>query len=159
MVYVNDEACTGCGACMDVCPSNALIFQNNRAFIAQKLCQGCELCLDACPQGAIIAGEMIPAPPVVIQMPEVPAQGETHPQPSLRNMVLPAVGSFLLWTGRELGLRIADAALGYLDQRIQSSQSPAPQQPDSQMAGRNSRSSSRNGRGGRRQRRRRNQRF
>lgn len=161
MVYVDDMACTGCGTCIDVCSSNALIFQNSRAFIDQDLCQSCELCVDACPQGAIVVGEMQPATPVVLQIPEGPVPVETHAQASLRDLVLPAVGSFLLWMSRELGPRIADAALGYLDQRTQSSQSPAPQQLGGRGAGRNAQSGARNrcGRGGRRQHRRGNRHF
>jgi ferredoxin len=159
MVYVNDIACDGCGVCMDICPTDALIFQNNRAFINQDFCHGCELCLDTCPKGAIVVGEMQPAAPAVIQMPEVPSLAEPADQTGLRGMVLPAIGSLLLWTGRELVPRLADAALGYLDQRIQSSQSPAPQQLDVRGTGQESRSTSRSGRGRRRQRHRRNRRF
>lgn len=160
MVYVKDEACTGCGACADICPSNALIFQNHRAFIDRELCRGCELCVDACPVGAIVVGGMVPATPAVIQIPEMPVLVEPEKQPGLRDMVLPAVSSLLLWTGRELGPRLADAALGYLNRRTQSSQLPAPQQFGGRGAGQNAQSSSRNGRGrgGRRQRRRRNRR-
>jgi NAD-dependent dihydropyrimidine dehydrogenase PreA subunit len=127
MVYVNDTACNGCGACVETCPTGALILQNSHAFIDQNLCQGCEICLDICPQGAIISGEMVPEAPTVIRMPEVHVQMASDEHLSLREMVLPVFGSFLLWMGRNLVPRLADAALGYLDQRVQSPPSRASQ--------------------------------
>ena len=159
MVYVNDRTCNGCGECVGVCPTGALVFQNNRAFIDQDICQRCEICLDACPQGAIISGEMITEPQVVIRMPDVPSQLSPTDQVGLRDMVLPAVGSLLLWTGRELVPRLADIALGYLDQRLQSSSSSAFQTRELRSGGQSSNPGSRSGRGRRRQRRCRNRRL
>ena len=159
MVYVDDNACNGCGICADICPTGALFFQNNRAFIDQDLCQGCEVCLDACPQNAILSGEMVPAPPEILCMSEVPAQLELNEQAGLRDMVLPVIGSLLLWTGRELVPRLADAALGYLDQRLQSSQPTVSQTLNVQDSGRASNFPRQRGRGRRRCRQHRNRRF
>jgi NAD-dependent dihydropyrimidine dehydrogenase PreA subunit len=159
MIYVNDTACNGCGACMDSCPTGALIFQNNRAFIEQDLCQSCEVCLDACPQGAILSGERLPALPEIIHMPEVPSQVIPNEQFGLRSIVLSAIGSLFLWTGRELVPRLADVALGYLDQRLQASQPEVPQTLSSRGRGRVSKSPGQKGRGRCRHRQRRNRRF
>jgi ferredoxin len=124
MVYVNSTACNGCGDCIDVCPTGALIFQNRRAFIQQDLCEGCDVCIDACPQGAILSEEALPVSQEVIQIPQAPAVSLTSlARVPIRDMVLPAIGSMLLWTGRELVPRLAEMALGYLDRR---NQSPAP---------------------------------
>jgi hypothetical protein len=115
--------------------------------------------LDACPQDAIFSGEMVPAPPEIIRIPEVSAHFEPNEQLGLRNMVLPAISSFLMWTGRELVPRIADAALGYLDQRLQASQPEVPQTLSFCGRGRVPKSPRQKGRGRRRRRQRRNPRF
>jgi ferredoxin len=128
MVYVDDTVCNGCGVCVDLCPTGALIFQNNHAYIDQDLCQECEACPDACPQGAILLSEMLPAPSAVVHSPNPPPPVLPKEKAGLRVQILPVIGSFLMWTGRELGPRLADAALGYLDQRIQSSQSSMTQE-------------------------------
>jgi ferredoxin len=45
-------ACTGCGACVDVCHVRAITLDNDRAQIGER-CKGCGRCVDACPNGAI----------------------------------------------------------------------------------------------------------
>ena len=132
MVRVDDTLCNGCGECIEVCPTGALILRNNHAFIDQNLCLDCDACVDTCPQGAILLSEGMPINRDVIRIPEaVPdysvSQLQHSEQTSVRDIVFPAIGSLLLWTGRELVPRLADLALGYLDRRIQSSQ-PAPMQ-------------------------------
>ena len=125
MVYVNDSMCSGCGDCVDVCPSGAMTFRDNRAFIDQDLCNECGACINACPQGAIISEEKLPVNREIIQVPAIPLD---HPavqispieRASVREIILPAIGSMLVWTGRELAPRLADLAIGYLDRRIQS---------------------------------------
>lgn len=132
MVYMNDSACNGCEECVDVCPNGALIFQNNRAFTDQELCQGCEVCLDACPRGAILSGDRVPASQEIIYVSDVDhrqvtPQFEREEPETLRKVLLPAMGSLVLWMGREFVPRIADAALAYLDRRTQSSQTRSAQ--------------------------------
>jgi Fe-S-cluster-containing hydrogenase component 2 len=124
MVIINDAKCNGCGICVDVCPTGALILQNNHAFIHQELCQECHNCIEACPQGAILVGENQPVSGEVIRIPANPEPAlNTLTEPAermpLREMFIPAIGSILLWTGREIVPRIADLALGALDRRIQ----------------------------------------
>jgi ferredoxin len=159
VIYVNDTVCSGCGECIDICPTGALTFQNSRAFIDQERCQGCDVCLDVCPEGAILYGENLPAAQEVIRIPEVPAQVEPSEQLGLRDIALPAINSLLLWTGRELVPRLADMALGYLDQRIKRSQSATPQKLDLRGSGRASWPAGQDMSGRRRRRHRRNRRF
>jgi ferredoxin len=161
MVYVNTEVCNGCGDCVSVCPNDAMILQNNHAFIDQELCQGCAVCVDSCPQGAILTGEPDPVRKEVIKIPSTtPAEriaGLEQPSHTpLRNALLPTIGAVLMWTGRELVPRVADLTLGYLDRRIQLSKS-VPRQAFARRSNRQvSRSAPGGGRGRRRQRRRRN---
>jgi UDP-glucose 4-epimerase len=46
------EACVSCGACLDVCPVEAISLTNGRAHIDDR-CKGCGRCVAACPAGAI----------------------------------------------------------------------------------------------------------
>jgi NAD-dependent dihydropyrimidine dehydrogenase PreA subunit len=155
MVYINDAACNGCGECAEVCPNSALVIQNNQAVILQELCEECEICIDACPQSAILSAQELPDSRDVIQVPvsfpERPILLNEHSdRVSMRDRVLPVVGSVLLWSGRELLPRLADVALGYLDRRIQYSSSV----PDRAFAAKRDRQVMMSNRKGRRVRRR-----
>ena len=83
----------------------------------------------------IISGEIVAVPQEVIRMPEVPSPVIPANENGMRDVVLPVVGSFLLWTGRELIPRLVDVALGRLDQRIQSSTATASQRRRSMLRG------------------------
>lgn len=50
---VNTETCIGCGACVDICPSEAIHLENNKAKITTTNCKNCKACVNACPVGAI----------------------------------------------------------------------------------------------------------
>jgi Fe-S-cluster-containing hydrogenase component 2 len=52
-IIVNEEKCTGCGSCVEVCPSNAITIENDKAKIDLEECVECESCIDECPEGAI----------------------------------------------------------------------------------------------------------
>jgi ferredoxin len=51
---VNAEYCVACGACMKVCPRDAiLVFHGKYAVASKDLCVGCGRCEKTCPAGAI----------------------------------------------------------------------------------------------------------
>jgi heterodisulfide reductase subunit A len=52
---VNQEQCSGCRICNNLCPFGAISFLADRAVseINPALCQGCGTCVAACPAGAI----------------------------------------------------------------------------------------------------------
>ncbi len=64
-VWIDVARCTGCGACVDVCPVGAMALVDGKARVDEEACIGCEACIDACPEGAIqpvMRGELVPVP-------------------------------------------------------------------------------------------------
>ncbi|CAL6096602.1 4Fe-4S_ferredoxin iron-sulfur binding domain protein [Hexamita inflata] len=52
-IILND--CTGCGICVENCPSGIIRLENNRAIIIEKdRCLGCFACFQKCPVKAIV---------------------------------------------------------------------------------------------------------
>jgi electron transfer flavoprotein alpha subunit len=51
-VWVTED-CTGCGACLQVCPFGAIETRDGKAFITEA-CRACGQCLDVCPVSAIV---------------------------------------------------------------------------------------------------------
>jgi len=60
MFSINIEQCNGCGACINVCPWQAIAIHDDIAEINQRLCIQCGACIEACPLGAI--EEKLPVP-------------------------------------------------------------------------------------------------
>jgi len=50
---VDNEKCTGCAACVDACPVNAIKIENGKAIISEE-CVDCGACISQCPVDAII---------------------------------------------------------------------------------------------------------
>ena len=50
---VDKEKCTGCGACVDECPSEAIKMVGDKAEIDAAACSDCGVGIDACPVEAI----------------------------------------------------------------------------------------------------------
>ncbi|MBN1682963.1 4Fe-4S binding protein [Candidatus Bathyarchaeota archaeon] len=56
LIEKDDLKCTNCGACVSLCPMNALIFNADKSVeLNEAVCNGitCGLCVDACPVRAI----------------------------------------------------------------------------------------------------------
>ena len=53
---VNEDSCTGCEACVDECPVDAISMKNNVASINADDCTECGACIDICPAEAITEG-------------------------------------------------------------------------------------------------------
>jgi len=50
---VDEEKCTGCEACVEECPSEAISMVNDKAVVDPDTCIDCGVCIDACPAEAI----------------------------------------------------------------------------------------------------------
>jgi NAD-dependent dihydropyrimidine dehydrogenase PreA subunit len=54
MIFIDEDKCTGCGDCLEVCPQEgAIALQEAKAVISQDRCTSCAACLTACSAGAI----------------------------------------------------------------------------------------------------------
>ena len=53
--HVQEEACSGCRTCLELCPYSAVGFDEtlHRAEIDDTACHGCGTCVAACPSGAM----------------------------------------------------------------------------------------------------------
>lgn len=50
---VNAEKCEGCGDCVDVCPTEAIVLENGKAIVSEDDCADCGACEPVCPTEAI----------------------------------------------------------------------------------------------------------
>lgn len=48
----DEEACIGCGACVEVCPVHALVMGEQLPTVDEAVCIGCGLCANHCPNAA-----------------------------------------------------------------------------------------------------------
>ncbi len=50
---VDEEKCTACKTCVDECPAQAIMMNNEKAKVDKELCVDCGSCVDVCPSEAI----------------------------------------------------------------------------------------------------------
>jgi ferredoxin len=53
VAVINKDKCTGCGTCVDICPSAAIELASEKAVVDASGCVDCETCVDECPESAI----------------------------------------------------------------------------------------------------------
>ena len=55
MLVIDPVECIDCGACVDVCPTEAIAMNDDEtcAVVDASLCTGCGSCVDVCPVSAI----------------------------------------------------------------------------------------------------------
>ena len=61
MYAIDEDLCTGCGLCLEYCPSGAMKMLGETVEIEEGLCTSCGSCAEACPQNAIYEYEEVPA--------------------------------------------------------------------------------------------------
>ncbi len=52
-IKVDQEKCTGCGTCRDVCPVEAIELNDEKAKVNEEDCVNCGSCVEECPEGAL----------------------------------------------------------------------------------------------------------
>jgi NAD-dependent dihydropyrimidine dehydrogenase PreA subunit len=51
---VDESKCSGCGNCVDVCPSEVFEMENDKSKVVRpEECVECETCVSECPEEAI----------------------------------------------------------------------------------------------------------
>ncbi len=119
MITIDVEWCTGCGACVEVCPTGALYLVDGKATVDRSLCRDCEACIAACPSGAITLTEREEPVAEAVHLPALRPEPEVvhvrtqSAQAPFRSRVLPLIGSALIWAEREILPWLAD----WLDRR------------------------------------------
>jgi len=74
---INDDRCTGCDACVAVCPTNVLDLVDNKSRVLRfQDCIQCEACMWACPTEALVMHLEGTEPPK-LKMPELDAFYQT----------------------------------------------------------------------------------
>jgi putative YpdA family bacillithiol system oxidoreductase len=74
---INDDRCTGCDACVAVCPTNVLdLISNKSRVVAFQDCIQCEACMWACPTEALVMHPEGSHPPPV-KVPEIDGYYQT----------------------------------------------------------------------------------
>jgi NAD-dependent dihydropyrimidine dehydrogenase PreA subunit len=112
VIAVDVERCTGCGACVEICPSSALYLVDGKAMVDGALCTECEACLPACPSGAItFTGQEEPVTEAArlpaLRQEAIQVRTQAAPVP-FRSRLLPLIGSALVWAEREILPWLAD---------------------------------------------------
>jgi NAD-dependent dihydropyrimidine dehydrogenase PreA subunit len=113
-MYVDPEACTGCGACSEACPNDAISLVVDKAVVDEALCTSCQTCAGICPTGALKECSWVV--PVESQPEQVletlQAAAPPAPKPAFwSEMVLPVVGQQVL-------PRLVDILVSVLERRL-----------------------------------------
>lgn len=143
MIHIDDERCTGCGACVEACPTGAIRLTEgetgSHAEIDEERCQECEACVEACPEEAImsgvepaIEGELVQVQAAPVPVPSVPQPREVRAIRPLP-MAMTWLGAALAFAGREIVPRVVASLLDAWDRRASrptpSSSDPIPVRP------------------------------
>jgi thioredoxin reductase (NADPH) len=106
---INDDRCTGCDACVAVCPTNVLDLVSNKSRVLRfHDCIQCEACMWACPTEALVMFPEGTAPPP-LKIPEM----DDHFQTAVPGQYLigEVAGKPLVKSAANLGRMVVEHAL------------------------------------------------
>jgi NAD-dependent dihydropyrimidine dehydrogenase PreA subunit len=128
-LFINQELCDGCGACVEACPNEAISVLDGKAGIDELLCTSCESCASLCPVGAI-QNVPISTPTVYIPNSSVVSSRDVRiAEPQVVEVLVPnpkrvslmeRLGVALFSFGREVLPYAIDGLVATLEQRIAS---------------------------------------
>ena len=52
MMQIDNNKCTGCGGCIDLCPEITISMINDVVTVNEELCTDCSTCIKVCPMKA-----------------------------------------------------------------------------------------------------------
>lgn len=61
MILIDSKKCSGCGLCIDDCPSKVLQLESNAAFCTKEHCLNCFHCMAICPEKAVSSTDADPS--------------------------------------------------------------------------------------------------
>jgi NAD-dependent dihydropyrimidine dehydrogenase PreA subunit len=104
MIFVDEQKCTLCGACVEACPWQALSLAEGKLVIDRDLCAECGACLRLCPVGAIYEVEPVPVAAVDAKSESIvrtDTAAVPRPAKPARTLILasPPVAPSPLWVG------------------------------------------------------------
>jgi ferredoxin len=154
-IWIDAAICTGCGACVEACPTGALTLVEGKARFDADRCQACKVCVQVCPTGAlqpvlfpkpIDQSDLVPAstPP-----PEVRSgSGQMAPLRDAAIATVVATGIKLVQHGvQALARSLTHVLSSALESASSSSRTPPAVQSSSRVSGRATQGQ-RSGRGG-----------
>src|SRR5215471_7134311 len=113
---INDDRCTGCDACVAVCPTNVLDLVDNKSRVLRfEDCIQCEACMFACPTEALV---MFPegATPPALKVPELDAYYQTAVKGQY--LIGEVAGKPLVKNAANLGRAVVEHMLGATNMRV-----------------------------------------
>ena len=116
MLYVDENRCSGCGVCVEVCPTGAMSLRSGVAVIDQERCTQCEACFHACPEQAILS---VSDRSLVAERDRAGAMttSATPRASSMAARAAPALAATLVFIGREVIPRAAGYVLEIIDRK------------------------------------------